>query len=293
MAHSKVDGAVTVALEAIHDAAPGLLTMTEVAEKVAENAGVTVSTARNWLRVACEAGDLIELKPSHWWGVDLPGEKTAGVGPFRITTERTGLRVIDRRPVITDDPVATRPSPYGPGRTTYLVDPQQVREYVQQLADHKKAKEEAERAARKGDEKAERQEIARRFPGLRRLLRRLEFVGRDTREDNNRTRATMLEADLRLSAHRNEDVDITERRVHLDIRGWGDANVALMRSILEAGISAHIADQPLILCKHCGQRILRTTGDRQWWWHVETTNASCAEGDTKAEPDVPRETSTD
>lgn len=284
MAHPKVDDAVTVALEAIHDAAPGLLTMTEAAEKAAENAGVTVSTARNWLRIACEAGDLIELKPSRWWGVDLPGETAAGVGPFRITTKRTGPRAIDRRPVITDDPEATRPSPYGPGRTTYLVDPQQAREYVQALADQKKAKAQAEAAARKDDEKAQRQEIGRRFPGLRRLLRRLEFVGQDTREDSNRTRATMLEADLRLSAHRNEDVDITERRVHLDIRVWGDANVAIMQSILEAGISAHIADQPLVLCKHCDGRILRTTGDRQWWWHVDTTNASCAEGDTKAEP---------
>jgi hypothetical protein len=294
MINPKIDHAVTVALEAIRDAAPGLLTMTEVAEKVASHADVTTGTARNWLRKAIEAGDLLELTPwSRRFVIELPGADTAGVGPFYVGEERTGTSY-DMRRVITTDDTKRRPSSYGPGRTTYMADPQQIREYVQRLADEKKAEEEANREAEKAAEKAERNEIIRRFPGLGRVLRRLSFLGEDARE--NGVRVALLEADTRLS-HRDarEGKDITEHTVHLDIRVWGDANVAVVRSILKAGISAHLADQPMTMCKHCGGRILRTRGDQRWWWHVETTNASCGKDtDTKAEPaDVPRETDTE
>lgn len=285
MTISKIDQAVTTAMETIRDAAPGILTLTQVAEKVATYADVTTGTARNWLRKAINDGRLLELKPwSRKFFIDLPGEKEAGVGPFYVAMEYTSDR-LDRenRTFITTDDSTMRPSSYGPGNTTYVTDPELAREYVQQLADEKQSKEEAEREAVKQAEQAERKEIARRFPGLRRLLRRLGFIGQDTRE--NGARVALLDADTRLS-HRDarEGKDITEHTLHLDIRVWGDANVAVMQSILEAGISAHLADQPLTLCKHCGERILRTTGDQQWFWHVETTNASCAKGDTKAEP---------
>lgn len=284
---AKVDEAVTIALETVRDAAPGLLTLTEVAEKVASHAGVSASTARNRLRTAIEEGSLLELKPwSRKFFIDLPGGKEAGVGPFYIAMEWTSTGPVrDRgsRKVITTDDEAMRPSSYGPGNTTYVTDPELAREYVQQLADEKKAKEEAEREAERQAEKAERREINRRFPGLNRLLRRVMLVGQDARE--NGARVALLEADTRLSYRdAREGKGITERTLHLDIKVWGDANVAIMQSILAAGISSHLADQPLILCRHCEQRILRTTGDRQWWWHVDTTNASCAEGGTKAEP---------
>lgn len=291
----KVDEATTIALEVIRDAAPGLLTVTQAAEKVAENAGVSVGTARSRVRAAIEAGGLLELKPwSRKFIIELPGEKDAGVGPFYIAMEWTSNR-LDRgnRKFITTDNAKMRPSSYGPGNTTYVTDPELIHEYVQQLADEKKAKEAADRKAEKQAEEAERKEINRRFPGLNRLLRKVMFVGRGVRERGVRTE--LLETDTRLSYRdaRNGQ-DITEQTLHLDIKVWGDANVAVMRSILTAGISVYLADQPLTLCRHCDQRILRTLGDRAWWWHVETTNASCAEGDTKAEPvDVPRETSTD
>lgn len=283
----KVDEAAIIALEAIRDAAPALLTVTEAAEKVAENAGVSIGTARSRVRAAVSAGDLLELKPwSRKFFINLPGEKEAGVGPFYIAMEWTNtgpVRDRGNRKFITTDDSKMRPSSYGPGNTTYVTDPELAREYVQKLAEEKKAKEEAEREAEKQAEQAERKEITRRFPGLNRLLRRVMFLGQDVRE--NGARVALLDADTRLS-HRDarEGKDVTEHTLHLDIRVWGDANVALMKSILEAGIAAHLADQPLTLCKHCDQRILRTVGDRQWWWHVDTTNASCPEGDTKAEP---------
>ena len=63
MPNPKVEEAVTVALEAIRDAAPGLLTMSQAAEKVASHADVSTATARNRLRTAVEEGGLLEFKP--------------------------------------------------------------------------------------------------------------------------------------------------------------------------------------------------------------------------------------
>jgi hypothetical protein len=294
-AKTRIESAVTVALEAIHDAAPGLLTLTEVAEKVASHADVTVSTARNYLRAAVEAGDLLELTPwSRKFIIELPGADVAGLGPFYVAQEWAGSGR-DHRRVITSDDEKARPSSYGPGRTTYVADPEQIREYVQKLADEKKAKEEAEREAHKAEEKAQNREIVRRFPGLNRTLRKVMFLGRNTRDAVSRME--LIEGDARLSDHRVGDKDISEWRVQLDVRAWGDANVAVLKSILEAGVVAHIQAQPLIVCKHCDRRILHTVyGRDEFWWHVDTSNASCGKDrDTKAEPvegaDVPRETS--
>jgi hypothetical protein len=283
----KVDEATTIALEAIRDAAPGLLTMTEAAEKVASAAGVSIGTARNRLRAAVEAGGLLELTPwSRKFVIELPGADAAGVGPFYIASERTGAYMADPdRHVITIDDDKRRPSSYGPGRTTYLVDPEQIREYVQQLADEKKAKEQAAYEAEKEAEKAERKEVNRRFPGLNRLLRKVTLLGQDARE--NGARVALLEADTRLSSRDARDgKDITGRTVHLDIKAWGDANVAMIQSILEAGIAAHIEAQSLVVCKNCDRRILHTVyGRDEFWWHADSSNASCGKDtDTKAEP---------
>jgi hypothetical protein len=280
----KVDEATTHALELIRDAAPGLLTMTEVAEEVARRVDVSVGTARSRVRAAVEAGGLLELKPwSRKFFIELPGEKAAGVGPFYIAQEWIGASRENRKVITTDDS-KMRPSSYGPGSTTYVADPEQVREYVHRLADEKKAEAEKERQDRKDREKAERKEISRRFPGLSRTLRKVTFLGRNVHEFRGRTE--IMEGDSRLSSHGLEDKDITEHHVHLDVRAWGDENVAILKSILEAGIAAHIQAQPLVHCKHDGRRILRTTyGSDEFWWHIDTTNASCGKDtDTNAEP---------
>jgi hypothetical protein len=282
----KVDEATTIALEAIRDAAPGLLTVTQAAEKVAETAGVSIGTARSRVRAAIAAGGLLELKPwSRKFFIDLPGAEAAGVGPFYIATKRTGPYMADPvRHVITTDDSQARPSTYGPGNTTYVADPEQIREYVQQLADEKKAEEEKERQAEKEAKEAERKEIARRFPGLNRTLRKVMFVGRNIREGFGK--AELLECETRLSDRGAEGKDISERRLHLEVLAWGDENVAILKSILEAGIAAHIQSQPLVECKHCSRRILHTTyGRDEFWWHADTSNASCGKDtDTKAEP---------
>lgn len=289
MSRTKADQAAAIALEAIHDAAPGVLTMTQVAEKVAENGGVTTSTARNWLRAAVAAGDLLELTPrSRKFFIDLPGADDAGLGPFFIARRWNGSSWGFE---ITTDDNRERPSGYGPGKTTYLADPKQIREYVQKLADEKKAKEDAEDRARKDDEEAQRKEIARRFPGMSRVLRKVRFLGQNTRAGIGR--AELMETEIRLSRiHGKEGQDITERRVHLDVMAWGDTNAALLQQILEAGIRAYIASQSPSECKYCARQILYTGFDRNnFWWHVDTSNATCGKDtDTKAGPAEEAET---
>jgi hypothetical protein len=297
MINPKIDHAVTVALEAIRDAAPGLLTMTEVAEKVASHADVTTGTARNWLRKAIEAGDLLELTPwSRRFVIELPGADTAGVGPFYVGEERTGTSY-DMRRVITTDDTKRRPSSYGPGRTTYMADPQQIREYVQQLADEKTAKQEAEREASRAEKKAQAKEISCRFPGLQRSLRTLRLLGTEMREPKGRFAAVSARAHLENAERRGEVKAIEDRDTSVTIHAWGDENAAVLRAILEAGISAYVASQPMTHCAHCAERILlaRQDEDAGFWWHVATAITSCGKDrDTKAEPaDVPRETDTE
>lgn len=287
MPNPKVEEAATVALEAIRDAAPGLITMTQAAEKVASHADVTTGTARNRLRAAVDAGSLLELKPwSRKFVIELPGEKTVGVGPFYIAQEWTGTGR-EHRKVITTDDSKMRPSSYGPGNTTYLADPEQIREYVQQLADDKKAKQDADREAGQAEKKAQTKEIGRRFPGLLRNLRRFRLLGTEIREHRGRFASVKTSAHLEdADRHGKEGVTIEERDASVTIYAWGDENVALLNSLLTAGIAAHIESQPLTLCAHCKVRILQVPRgeDGGFWWHIDSTSASCAEGDTKAEP---------
>lgn len=278
----KVDEATTIAREAIHDAAPGLLTMTEVAEKVRVTAGVSIGTARNRLRAAVEAGGLLELAPwSRRFVVELPGAKDAGVGPFYIAREATGSPMYDIRYVITTDDSKMRPSSYGPGRTTYLVDPEQAREYVQQLADQKKAKEDAKAVQRKAEQKAEASEINRRFPSLRRLLRTVRYLS----ERNAQTRRGSSH-NVWLDDVERTNAPLEERELSVTLHTWGDESVTVLQSILEAGLAVYIEKQPVTLCAHDGRRILSTpTADGLYWWHADTAASSCGKDtDTKAEP---------
>jgi hypothetical protein len=284
----KVDEATTIALEAIRDAAPGLLTMTEASKKVASAADVSIGTARNRLRAAVEAGGILEFKPwSRNFVIELPGANTAGVGPFFIAAERTGPYMADSvRHVITTDDKKARPSSYGPGNTTYVADPEQIREYIQQLSDEKKAKETADREAAQAEKKAQRKEITLRFPGLQRSLRTLRLLSTEIREPKGRFAAVSTNAYLEDADRRNPELSIAERDTNVAIHTWGDENVAVLRAILEAGVAAYIDSQPVRHCAHCSGRILRARQDEDggFWWHVATTNAPCAEGDTKAEP---------
>jgi hypothetical protein len=282
----KVDEATTIALEAIRDAAPALLTVTEVSKKVASAADVSVGTARSRVRAAFEAGGLLELKPwSRKFFIELPGAEAAGLGPFYIAREWTGTGR-EHRHVITTDDSAMRPSSYGPGNTTYVADPEQIREYVQRLTDEKKAKEDAEAEAWRNDRKAQVKEIARRFPGLRKALRMLELLG--TFANPTDAHGSMLTARVYLdtSRHQAQDAPVSERNSNMVIQVEGDENVGILQTILSAGLSSLLAEQPVTHCKHCSGRILYAqarfgTG----WWHVDTTNGSCGEDtDTKAEP---------
>lgn len=288
MSRTKADQAAMIALEAIHDAAPAILTMTEVAEKVAGNGGVTTSTARNWLRAAVEAGDLLELTPrSRKFFIDLPGAEAAGLGPFYVVQKWTGQSRDFHREISTDDG-AQRPSSYGPGRTTYVVDPKQMREYVQSLADEKKAKEEADREAAKAEQEAAKREFRRRFPGLLHNLRRFRLLGTEIREPRGRFAMVRSNTYLEDTDRRGKEaMTVEERDASVTVHAYGNENVALLHSILDAGIAVHVESQPVTYCAHCAGRILQVPqgGDGGFWWHLATTNASCGKDtDTKAEP---------
>ncbi|PPS89573.1 hypothetical protein [Streptomyces sp. MH60] len=286
MSNPKAKEAAAVALEAIRDAHPALLTLTQAAERVASHADVTTGTTRKWLRAAVEEGDILELTPwSRKFIIKLPGTEAAGLGPFYIAQEWTGTGR-EHRKVITTDDSKMRPSSYGPGNTTYVTDPEQIREYVQQLVDEKKAKEEAERQARQDEKKIERQEISRRFPGLQRSLRTLRMLSTDVREHQDRFASMGTSVYLEDPERHKEKVAAEERDVSVTIHAWGDENVAVLQSILTAGISALLAEQPVTHCKHCSGRILLSNGPiGKGWWHVDTVIASCGKDtDTKAEP---------
>ncbi|MFE2934947.1 hypothetical protein [Streptomyces sp. NPDC059278] len=84
----------------------------------------------------------------------------------------------------------------------------------------------------------------------------------------------------------DESAPVTERIPNVSLTIEGDDNVAIFRSILEAEHAAHVGTQTSVSCRHCGNRILHTTGKLgTFWWHVATTNDACAEGDTKADPE--------
>lgn len=279
----KIEQAVTLALEVIRDAAPGVLTMTEVAEKVGVHTDVTTSTARNRLRAACKAGKLFELTPwSARFKVELPIPGAQQVGPFYIARQMFGRYRNETRWVITTDSTKQSPSSYGPGRTTYLVDPEQVREYVQGLIKEKAAEEEAGREALKAERGLQRREIARRFPGLQRNLRIFAKLGVVRRADD----LVAVRSSAALDSPLGREVPTEERSAEVTINVWGDENVALLRAVLTAGIAAYIAEQPLMVCKNCDGRILRTLDDRDdFWWHTKTANVVCSKDTgTKAEP---------
>jgi hypothetical protein len=277
---TKADQAATIALEAIHAATPGLLSMAEVAEKVAERTHVTTGTARKWLRAACASGALLELTPSRHWTVELPGAQAAAVGPHYISAE-TVEGGPERRIILTKDNGLPAPSPWGPGRTTYLVDPQQARDYLQALASEKTATQNADREARAAAKKAERDEIARRFPGLRRALRKAALLG-NGRKGGEASFTAYLDNP---PGDKTAALPPSQREASVHIHASGDLSVAVLHTILDAGTKACIESQPLVRCAHCAGRILHTDGRYgTFWWHAETANAMCAEGDTKAAP---------
>ncbi|MEV7675066.1 hypothetical protein [Streptomyces sp. NPDC088752] len=278
----KIGRSVEVAREFIADTAPGLATFTDIAKKVADDDGISAATARKRLRAAIEAGILLELKPSHQWGtkrwtVQLPGADSAGAGPFFVTTKRTGPMTTDPiLSVITTDRGARAPGDFGPGHITYLVDPEWIREVAQQFAEEKAAEEQAKREARKNARRAEREEIDRRVPGLLKALRKIElFIPRGGAE----------RASGRASLDDRSGEVIAEHPLFTDIHVTGSSGGAILTSILEAGMEAHLAKQPYTECEHCGTRILHTADhDGDFWWHVETAREACTEGDTKAVP---------
>lgn len=285
MPNPKTDEAVTVALEAIHDAAPGLLTLTEAAEKVASHADVTVSTGRNRLRAAVEAGKLVELTPwSRRFIIELPVTEARQLGQFYIARDWLAGDGRRFRDVITTDDSKSRPSTYGPGRTTYLADPEWIDNYVMTLLKEKEAAKEAEREAARAEKKLQRKEITRRLPGLQRSLRAFELLSKTHHPGVGKKGFELVSTRAYLDNRREGEV-AEERDVNVSISVYGNENAALLHAILEAGLTAYIAEQPLMACKHCERRILHTEDEGgSFWWHVETAKTWCKGAETKAEP---------
>lgn len=166
---------------------------------------------------------------------------------------------------------------------------------AQRLADEEKAKRKAEIQASRDEKKAQTKEITRRFPGLQRSLRTLHLLGTEIREHKGRFASMKTRIYLEDPNRYAGEVTIEERDANAVVYVWGNANVAVLRAVLKAGIAAYVDSQPLTHCAHCSARILCFSQgeDDGFWWHVATAKTSCTEGDTKAEPaDVPRETST-
>jgi hypothetical protein len=286
----KTQQAYDLAREFITDALPAVYDMTTVAEHVASNTGVTVSTARNRLRKAVENGRLLELKPGYGFQATLPGADTAGIRDLYFVVQRPtdgSQRRLDSTPsiLIARDPKREkqRPSSYGPGRTTYLITPEGAAEVIKGYMDADKAAEDARNAEEAARKKAERAEIRRRQPGLWNLMRRLDWLILGGGDGSERV---VTDSRVRLlHGIRREGLPVEELPLGLNADTFDDAGSAVLRAILEAGVKAYIAEQPAIDCAHCAQRILsfKQRGETVWW-HVESTSTKCKDADTRAEP---------
>ncbi len=255
--------------------APGLYDTTSLAERVGLMVGVSAATAKRYLRAAVDAGRLLELKPNRGFRVTLPGE---GAHHFRVVVENyRPQRLIIVEGETTPYPV---PSHYGPGRTTYMTTPAQAKALVDAAKEKAKAAKEEEQARREAEKKAERAEIKRREPGLINELRRLRFaLTSEWLDVDNQVRAG-----ARLLDFHPKGKPVEEQRLDVDVTAAGTA-VSVLREILDVGLRHHLNGLPVVVCQHCGQRILSTKERGEVvWWHVESTDLKCKGGETSAGP---------
>lgn len=282
MTDPKIQQALDVATDMVADSAPGFPALADIVTKLAEVAEVSEQTARKRIRAAVADGALHELAPDYGWFVSLPGGEEYGFSRARITRKRRDNSLAS--PIswgLTNDPKAERPGTYGP-TVTLITTPGRITELLSTWAEDKKSAEQAEKEAREAKAKAERQEIDRREPGLRLLMRRLRFVLHHPRTEGN-----FSEANTHLFAGLDRNAPYSEHTLAIDIKGMGEQETKLLRAIIEAGLADYLARYlPDISCAHCKQRIVHTDwaeGD-SFWWHVKSTNEKCQGADTVAEP---------
>lgn len=281
---------VRVASDLVDAAAPAILSVAYVAQRVGNRLNMTQPTAVRYLREAAKNGELHELKPDRNFFVHLPGADDAGFYFTRLVRSETvedGQRTCGRQ-VLAQDSQAEQPtiSSYGPGRTTYLTTPAQAGAYIAREVARRKDELEQAEAQRKAQKRAERAEFDRRRPGLRYDVRRLNLILHTGADDNKRGRAELrLHDPLHYKRKEEGEAPLEEFDLHLDVEAR-NGTVDLLSDILRRGLTSWLADQPVITCRHDGGRILHFhRGQRSFWWHVDSTNGECPSGDTRAEPE--------
>lgn len=290
MPDPKIEQAYDIARDMIADAAPAMPTLSAIADKVAEAAGVGKDTARRRVRAAIADGRLQEFKPNYGWRVALPGASDAGLpSAFYVNRDNRQDRQVKYHATGPTawlvEPVSAPHSTYGPGTLSLISTPEATSELIKGYSDAKKAQEEAAAAQRRADKKAENKEIDRRFPGLRRLMRTFRNLADQAPDQRPKGASANVWLDDSARRHGKEVPPIEERELSITIHAWGDEAVTVLQSIMQAGVAAHMEQQPVTLCAHCSRRVL-STPDRGglYWWHADTAFAKCADGDTKAEP---------
>jgi hypothetical protein len=280
----RVMAAVEQAKEILGEKEPAIVRVTDVADRVAGRLGISQVTAKKYLRIGCDEGELVELEPNSRFYVDLPEATEAGIRDLRIVQQHAYKdgRYAASYLILSTDEEKNPPSSYGPGNTTYLVTTGYVTRLVAQIAAERKAKEEQEKAEREERKKAERAEIRRRNPDLLTTARRLSLILGAADGYDGRVRAWLHEPAL--SGYKGRPKEpIEEWDLHFDVGSSGGV-VPVLMEILDHGLGMYLVGQPKVHCVHCGERIMRFERQGGWWWHLNSTNAKCKDADTKAMP---------
>lgn len=286
----QVQECLTRARELLGAADPEVLSMTQVAERVADVVGVCLVTARRYLRKSVESGDLVELMPDRGWHVTWPEAVSAGLSVRLIKDHASdgGNRTVVRN-VLSADHEKRTGTTWGPGNTTYLITRNQADHFVKTVVEEELKKKEAESARRNAAKEAEAAAIRRREPGLKREIRRMRMLLTPVWTD----RDNMVSADVHLHESYSRVLDkglergqlpVEDHDLVISLSAWNDG-ASLVRQILAKGLEWYLSELPDMRCMHCGDRIFHLDdGDRGGWWHWGNSVSGCKGGETKATP---------
>jgi hypothetical protein len=279
------------AREFLAEAAPMVLSVTEVADRVSGQIGLNMQSTRRYVRQSVDSGELIELRPDHGWNVTWPGAREAKLPCVRLVKEhaRDNSGWHYTRHVLTADPEKRIGTSYGPGNTTYLITKEQADAFVKGTTETIAARKKAEKEAYDAAKKAEAEEIGRREPGFRRELQRLRLL----LNPEWQSRDNMVSADVHLHEPysrvlerglKRGELPIGDHDLVLSLSAWG-SGASLMRKILRKGLEWYLTELPQNFCQHCESRIFRTEdGEHSHWWHWKTGREACEDRDNKAKP---------
>jgi DNA-directed RNA polymerase subunit RPC12/RpoP len=278
----RVKAAVDEAKEILGEAEPAIKRVTDVADRVASRFGIAQATAKKYLRLGCDEGELVELEPDSRFYVRLPEAAEAGIRDLRIVQRYEYKDGRFRKPILilSTDEKLEPPSRYGPGGTTYLVTTDYVTRLVAQIVEERKAKAKKDEEEREEQRRRERAEIRRRHPGLLNLSRRLSLILGFSDGYYGRAEARLHEP---WESRKEEKQSIQEWELHFDVSSHGEM-VPVLMEIMTVGLEAHLAKQPVVECAHCGERILYFERQGGWWWHLKSTRAKCKDAETMAAP---------